>query len=301
MKEWRIHFGWAIATVLVAGVSARVASRREAPAPTPAAHAPSGRSAPPESFPPPPSKGDLPPEDAASPALRPASALGDLPVGDRIRTLIKTCENYTEFQEAMKAVTDRTVLLQLATEALAGKNQTSIYWFLNNLQMMKSRDVAEILESYLKKKMDSDDGAVAAGGLGQVGDPGSLGPLNDALLSKNAEVRFASARSLWQLGYGAPMEEMISALRSQFESSDGGIRREAIERIANLNPLAAVPLFAQALRDSNGDVRLAALQAFSLFDGPEYAPLVEPLMSDPNARVASLARELVEAMKSAGK
>ncbi|HEV3029937.1 MAG TPA: HEAT repeat domain-containing protein, partial [Planctomycetota bacterium] len=126
-------------------------------------------------------------------------------------------------------------------------------------------------------------------------------PLQDALHSKNEEVRFASTRSLWQLGFGAPMEEMLSTLRTQFESSDGGIRREAIQRMLDLNPLASVPLFARALQDSNGDVRLAALQAFSTFGGPEYLPLVAPLMNDPNSRVASLARELVEALKNDGK
>jgi len=215
--------------------------------------------------------------------------------------MIRSCENYNEFQEAMKAVTDREVLLRLAREALAGKNQTSIYWFLNTLQMMKGRDVAEILESYLKKNRDSEEGATAAAALGHVGDPGSLGALNDALHSKHEEVRFSSVRSLWQLGYGAPMEEVLSSLRRQFESGDGGIRREAIERMSDLNPLASVPHFARALQDSNGDVRLAALRAFWAFGGPEYSPLVEPLMNDPSAKVAKVARELVESLKNDGK
>jgi HEAT repeat protein len=301
MKNWRIHTGWAIATVLAAGVSARVAVRRDPTAPASSAPAPAARAAHLGSFPPAASKTDLPRDDGASPAPPPAPAFGDLPVEDRIRALIQTCENYNEFQEAMKAVTDREALLRLAREALAGKNPTSVNWFLNNLQMMKGREVAEILESYLKKNPDSDDGSAAARALGHVGDPGSLGPLNDALRSKNEEVRFASARSLWQLGFGAPMEEVLSTLRRQFESSDGGMRREAVERMLDLNPLASVPLFARALQDSNGDVRLAALQAFSTFGGPEYSPLVAPLTNDPNARVANLARELLEALKNDGK
>ncbi|HUR38044.1 MAG TPA: HEAT repeat domain-containing protein [Planctomycetota bacterium] len=199
----------------------------------------------------------------------------------------------------MKGPEDRDLKLAVLKGALFGDDVQSVYAAISVMRSMKGRDVAQILESYLTSHLSSEKGAssVAAEALGEIGDPGSLAPLTDALRSTDEDVRYSSAEALVKLGYAAPADEMMARLVRQFESPDGGLRRRAIERMSQLNATGAISVLTRGLKDSNGDVRLAAVQSFYNIGGRAYLPLLEPLVNDPNPEVAKEAQDLVEELK----
>ncbi len=191
--------------------------------------------------------------------------------------------------------------LTLAKEALLSRNIAAVSWGMNFLGEMKSRDATQILEEFLKAEPENEAASNIISWLGTIGDSESLGPLNEALHSKREEVRDASTLALLQLGYSKPAEHLMARMALQFESADGSVRREAVERMYGLNEVGAIPVLLRALKDSNGDVRLASLQTFYSMGKPEYLAYVEPLINDPNPRVAKQAKELVEELKGENK
>jgi hypothetical protein len=297
VKSWRIHFGWAIVTVLAVAVTARIAPRtnpeppkalpRSAVAALPK-EAPQGRDRP---------GSELLPEPpvAAPPAPSPADEKKAL--ADKIRRMLGTAQAMDEVQELMAGIEDREFKLTLLKEALAGKDQQAVYSALAVLRSMKSRDVAELIESYLAAHLSDETGFVAAYSLGELGDPGSIAALNDALRAENDEVRIYSAQALMKMGYRAPADQMLSELAQDYESADGAIRRKAVTRIGRLALEGGVPVLARALKDSNGDVRLQALVAFSMLGKQEYLPLLQPLTQDGNSEVSKTAQQVIENLK----
>jgi HEAT repeat protein len=163
---------------------------------------------------------------------------------------------------------------------------------------MKGRDVAEVLESYLKTHGDKDQAPNVASALGEVHDPGSMPVLIDALQSKNPQTRLWSAEALLGMGYSAPAEELIAAMARQYESPDGGIRKKAIDTVSQFDLAAVVPVLTLGLKDPSCDVRMAALVGFLNIKKPEYIPLLQPLLHDPVPEVAAQAEQLIEALKN---
>jgi len=296
MKDWRVHFLWAIVTVVAAGLSARVASQREAAIPPPqhetttASAATAAGTSRKESGP----AISVPATEDWTPVPIPDS---QQQIADQIRSILQKCENWDRFHDVFDRLTDRALKLILAKEALASEEVYKVNWGLNILVGMKCRDATRALAEFLKNHPDHEAAVNAATWLGALRDPESLGALNDALHSGREEVRDASTRSLLMLGYSKPAEQLMATLAQQFESDDGSVRREAVDRMSDLGQVGATPFLLRALRDSNGDVRMSAIQAFSSLDHPEYLPYLEPLVQDPNPRVARQAKALVEELK----
>jgi HEAT repeat protein len=298
MKSWRIHFAWAMVTGLAAVLSARIASRREALEAPAASRPPSVRAGQPAPTGSELQRVEVLPLSAAGPFSKSADPSPEPSLAGKIRALLKDFGKWEELQTLMNGLEDRKFKLGLLSEALAGPDMQAVNSAMILLSSMKGWDVAEILEAYLKSHLDNGQGANAASALGDIGDLGSLAVLQDALWSKNEEVRLFSAEALMRLGYPAPAEEMIAAMARQYESPDGSLRKKAIESISRLNAAGAVPVLARALKDSNGDVRRAALWGFSNLGKPEYLPLLEPLANDPHPEVAKDASDLIEALKN---
>jgi HEAT repeat protein len=211
--------------------------------------------------------------------------------------MFKTGASWNDFQETMKQLTDRSLKLMLAKEAFASGNMNAAYWFLSELGAMKGRDVAELVEAYLQAHLDGEEAAVASNTLAVIGDPASIAPLTEALRSKDENVQLAAAVALKQLGYRAPADQMIATFAKQLESPDGGMRRRAVERITDLDAVAGVPVFTRALKDTNGDVRNAALTGLlssGIIENPQF---VEPFLNDPYPEVARQARDIVDMFK----
>jgi hypothetical protein len=298
MKSWKLHFAWTLVTVLAAVVSARVASRKETePArPTPTAHA---RSAPvlvvetvnplpvPET-----------PEVVEAPTPAPVA-----PDEEGLRAQIRATEDFELIKKILQEIPQRALKLKMLREAACSQDVRSVYSALWVLQGMSGRDVAEVLEACLAAHLHQDRSYAAqvAGLLGKLGDALSYEPLTQALQSKNEDTRVNSAAALEKLGYPAAAQDLAISYTRQFESPDGSLRKKSVETLAHLNLEGSIAVFVRALKDSNGDVRLEALKAFSSLDKREYLPLLEPLMNDPHPEVAGEAKDLVEGLKSQGK
>jgi hypothetical protein len=296
MMSWRLHFGWGVVTVVAVAVTWRAASRPE-PAPVPrriSASVPLEPPSPPAA--PDPAASDTVPVSAVIAAQAPKAA-GPVSAVEKLRAMMKSDESWNDFQQIIKGVDDRSLKLMLAKEAFASGNSNAASWFLNELWMMKGRDAAELVEAYLQAHLDGDEGATASSVLGAIGDPASITALLEALRSKNEGVQLAAAGALKLLGYAAPSEQMIAAFARQLESPDGGMRRRAVEKIAELDAVAGVPVFTRALKDSNGDVRSAALSGLMSSGTVENPQLIEPLLHDPHPEVARQAREIVDQFK----
>ena len=294
MKSWQIHFAWAIVTAVACAITWRAASRQEPPsAPPPVAVRVEPRAA--AAAPSTGSPDVVPVSDVlAAQSTKPAAPASPV---DRMRGLIKSSQNWDEFREVTALLPDRATKLQLAKEALAGDNPYAISWAMMLLRELKGRESAELLEGVLKTHRQNDIRATAADALGDVRDPGSLGPLTDALESKSRNVKISSAGALKKMGYAAPSAALMETLVREFESTDGSIRRTTVEWMMELDAPAALPTLMRALKDVNGDVRMAAIDALQAVEGLNYLEILGPLVDDPNPDVARRARDFVEEFK----
>jgi len=302
MKSWRIHFCWAIVTGLVAAVSARMAAPPEAAAPARSA-GPALAPAPAE---PKPRDVEEPTaeagEDLATTAVpqdaSPANA--GVPMLERLRSLMKSQNPWDELQKLAADVSQREAFLAALKELLNDPDLQLQFYSLMMLRSLKTPESPRWVEAYLSTHLDKEDGSAAnaIGTLGEIGDPGSIPVLREALRSKIEDIRLAAAQALQQLGDDGPARDYVAAMLRQFESPDGSLRKKAIEVISRFQSETGVPIFVRGLGDSNGDVRLQALWALSNLGNRDYLPLLQPLLNDPNPDVAQQAAQAVEGLKS---
>jgi len=298
MKTWRIHFVWAIVTALAIVISTRITSRQAAVEVADRGRSPAGLVRNPSSADPEPRKMSAASTGKGDLGSSPPVPLREDSLADRMRAMMKNPDKWEELEKMVESVDQRPLYLPLLKEALFGKDLQSCYAAIHLLIQMKGRDSAEILESYLKANGDADQAPNVASALGSVRDPGSMPVLIDALQSKNPQVRLWSAAALLEMGYSAPAEELIAAMARQYESPDGGVRKKAIDTVSQFDLGAVVPILTRGLKDSNSDVRMAALTGFLNLRKPEYIPLLEPLLHDPIPEVAAQAVMFIEALKN---
>jgi HEAT repeat protein len=292
MKSWKLHFGWAIVTVLAAAVSARVASLKEAEPARPIPTAPE-RSAPvlvAET------RNPLPVPEPVEVVETPTSAPA-APDEESLRAQIRATEDFEQLRKILQEIPQRKLKLKMLREAACSREVRCIWAAFMVLERMSGRDVAEILEASLAAQLHWTYSAQAAILLGKLGDALSYEPLTQALQSKNEDTRVQSADALRKLGYPMAAQELAIAYTRQFESADGSLRKKSVETLTHLNLEGSIAVFVRALKDSNGDVRLEAINAFSSLDKKEYLPLLEPLVNDPHPEVAGAAKDLVEGLK----
>jgi len=300
VKSWKLHAGWAFVTVLAVAVTARIC-RPLSPEPPPVLLRSVAGPVPVETPPPPvrPAAEILPEPPVEAPAPN-GSKTTNQALADKIRAMLKT-NDFDELRDLMAGIDDRAFKLALLKEALEGQDEQAVYTALFVLRSMKGRDAAGMIEAHLAAHLsDRTDRTawVAAYSLGELGDAGSIAPLQEALRLGSEEVRVYSAKALMMMGLREPADQMLAGFAREYESADGSLRRKAIERIMKLSPEGAVPILTRALKDSNGDVRQMALHAFNSIGKPEYLPLLQPLTEDPNPDVARRAQETIEVLKS---
>ena len=298
MKSWKIHFGWAILTVLAVCVSVRVAATRQEPlspkhvptAPQTVASLPSIPEA----------TATLLPDAAAAEPQRPVGPSAGGSAAQRIRALFQERNYWQDLTEALAAVKDPAEKLQLLKEMLQNHRGNTRYVAINILSQMKGRDAAELLEGALAEVPAEQTflKPQIVDALGNVGDPGSVQVLYECLRNASDELKLSCAAALLKLGQTAPAGDLMTTLVRLYESPDGSLRKKAIESIAKLQPEGSLPILTRALRDSNGDVRLEALYAVSSMERPELLPLIETLVNDPNPEVAKEAKDYVESQKA---
>jgi hypothetical protein len=296
MKAWRIHFGWAIVTMLAVAVSLRVSSNTSpTPSPAPASSrpemAPMAQTV--EAVP-------IPVVAALAPPSAPAAA-EPVPEEDRIRALIQSERYVGPTASILKGVSNRALQLKLLREMACGEDMRCTFAALQVLRHMKGREVAEILEACVVLDRDARPAAFAARILAEVGDALSYGPLIRSLESTDEETRVSGAEALRKLGFPQAAQDMTASYTRQFESPDGSLRKRAVENLVSLALESSIAVFTRALKDSNGEVRLKALDAFSMLRRKEFLPLLEPLLQDPNREVARKAQDVAEALREVEK
>src|SRR5437016_7154337 len=120
MNSWRIHFGWAIVTVLTAIVAVRVAARKEPEQvrqPVPARSTPVVEATKPPGLP-------APVDLAAAPASTPATPVVD---EDRIRALLLSQTDFEKLKKIFDEIPDRALKLKLLREAACSKDVRNVY------------------------------------------------------------------------------------------------------------------------------------------------------------------------------
>ncbi|MBV8880264.1 MAG: HEAT repeat domain-containing protein [Planctomycetaceae bacterium] len=300
MKDWRIHFGWTIVTILASVVSARLAAPPE-PAPPPRVArpaplvSPGAAEASADERP----KPETPGPAAAVPDDPPAKAVAEEPLPARLRAVLKSQNAWQDLQTLAADLAHRDATLDALKDLLNDPDFQVKFNAITALRLMKGREAARILEAFLLRHLDSENGEAssAAAALGEMGDLSSMPALNEALRAKNEETRLSAAQALSQLGFGGPAGDIVAAMTRQFESPDGAMRRKAIEQISRLDPQGSAPLLLRALRDSNGDVRLQAVWTVQGLGRPEYLPFIQALQNDPNPEVAQAAKEAEQTLK----
>lgn len=302
MKTWRIHFAWAIVTGLAAAVSARMAAPPEAgapprsagpaPAPNPAEPRPPGVEAPAAE-----AGDDVAPTSLPQDA---SPAKAGAPMSERLRALMKSQNPWEELQKIAADIAQREAFLAALRDLLNDPDLQIQYYSLMMLRTLKAPESTRWVEAYLSTHLDKEDGSAlnAIGTLGEIGDPGSIPVLREALQSKIEDNRLAAAQALQQLGDGGPARDYVAAMLRLFESPDGSLRKKAIEVISRFQSETGVSIFVRGLGDSNGDVRMQALWALANLGNRDYLPLLQPLLSDPNPDVAQQAAQAVEGLKS---
>lgn len=303
MKTWRIHFTWAIVTGLVAAISARMAAPPEAGAPPRSAGpvlAPAPAEPPSPAVEPPTAEG--PGDDPAPAAARQdaSPAKVEAPMLERLRAWMKSPNPWENLQKLAADRSQREAFLAALKDLLNDPDIQIQFYSLMMLRTMKAPESTRWIEAYLSLHMDKEDGSAAnaIGTLGDIGDPGSIPVLREALRSKIEDVRLAGAQALQQLGDDGPARDLVTEMLRQFESADGSLRKKAVELIARFQPETGLPVFVRGLRDTNGDVRMQAVWALSNLGNRDYLPLLQPLLSDPNPDVAQQAAQAVEVLKS---
>ena len=132
------------------------------------------------------------------------------------------------------------ILATAATDNKASRRQNVIV----AASTIRSSKAVSLVESLLRDK-DSDVRAVAAAALAEMNSRRSILALRRALSDTSAVVRFAAAKSLWQLGDYSGREILTGVLQGESSPSDGVIKsnlRDANKKLHNPRELALAGL-----------------------------------------------------------
>jgi HEAT repeat protein len=171
-----------------------------------------------------------------------------------------------------------------AVEPLIGVVRESGWGFIGStaaeaLSRMGSEGAEQLLGLLADPSTDVRLTAVRA--LGGLGDPQAVEPLHRALSDADRDVRQAAAVALGKLG-GAAVGALIDALQ------DKAVAAHAIQALAAIGDVRALPPLIAALRDESYGVRVAAVDAIGSFGGMALDPLIDALrVPNRNARRAA--------------
>ena len=129
---------------------------------------------------------------------------------------------------------------------------------------------------------------LAAGALGDLGDPAALDALLAALAGPDEEgVRWRAAEGLARLG-----EPAVAGLAALAEDSDPDVRWKAIVALGEIGDPRAAPALRDRLADPDRFVRGRAVSALARC-GVSCLPLVLDALADPDPRIRQGAAEVL--------
>lgn len=167
--------------------------------------------------------------------------------------------------------------------------------------------------------------AIAAQGLGYLGQESSAPLLARALHDKNEEVRWWAAQALVTvpaqaavpdlcaaarsdpsdrvrraavsaLGWVEASPEVLAALEVATRDRSAEVRRMAAMQLGRLAQPESLDALARLIDDDDEDVRWAAVQAIGELRNPDAAPVLVSVLRDPNPMVANAAERALQKM-----
>jgi HEAT repeat protein len=221
------------------------------------------------------------------------------PTVEEIRKMIESGDGWRAYQ-AIQRMVKSPIRDELTKELVRSKDAQIRRAALQLVQeALGNEAAAPIFQEVLRSDPSAEVREAAARCLGANQTAETIAALLEAFQKDEPRVQLMCAGALSNFGQPGPAAQLVPRYAAMLDSSDGALRREAVESLAQLRSPQTLPLLARALRDTNGDVRLEAVNSLNDYlDQPQVVALVEPLVDDPIAAVRDAAKDLIESAKS---
>jgi HEAT repeat protein len=312
MKTWRIHLVWALVTVVSSAawsqraVRAREVEFLEREKVLQVRIVEAKKAAPPVAANP------LPvlPAPTALPAAIPEPAAPheyeyeviseDRPTVEALRMLMKEGKDVWRAYQVIQRMVKSPLKTQLLRELFESKEpqvRRAVLYMLH--ESLGAEAAGPLLQECLRTDPASEVREVAAQQLGYQEAPGNIEALLQAFQKDELKVQVACASALVERGQSGPAAQLVPRFAALLDSPDGALRRQAVASLGQLRCPQAMPYLTRALRDTNGDVRLEAVNSLWNTQDPAIATLVEPLVNDPIEEVRDTVKSFLQDVKAA--
>lgn len=154
------------------------------------------------------------------------------------------------------------------------------------VRLKERRDMVGLVR--LLERGDPSTRHLAAGALGDLGDPAALAALLGALAGPDEEgVRWRAAEGLGRIG-----EPAVAGLAELAENSDPDVRWKAIVALGDIGDPRVAPILRNRLADPDRFVRGRSVSALARLGAP-CLPLMLEALTDPAPRVRQGAAEVL--------
>jgi len=302
MRNWTLHAGWALATVLVAAAWGRWCTPPSEPGIRRRAIA--TESLPPVLNPPEPQTQTYSPATSSTAKASPADSdvlpgyTFELLTVDEIRRLIHTDVAKDQWRaiRAVDKLVDQRLKKELLLAFLPCKDEDLRYGILMKLAALIGQECLPLMQKALVSDPSAWIRRNAATQLGTLGGEGTIEALLQAAHDDDLYVQVNVAAALNRLGQPGAVSDLLPRLTKDLDHPDDAVRREAVENLAALKSAQVIPFLIRALKDANGDVRQQANVGLARLEVPEVVPAMEALKKDP--AMAEAAREILEYFQS---
>jgi len=232
---------------------------------------------------------------------RGSGAAGSSLTVDQIRALLKS-SNREDVAKALKEIdlmTDRPQKLALLRLMVESGDQGQRSRAVSMLKKMGGPEAVALILSVLSQEGSSSARMQAAVALGELGDPSAIPALQDAWRTGDVQVRSGVAVGLDKFGQREPAQAMVRTLAGMLESSDGGIREDAVDILTHVPMPGSLPLLVSALGDpTNNHLREDAADAMGAQRLVDALPFLEKALQDPAQNVREAAQRAIARIKS---
>ena len=114
----------------------------------------------------------------------------------------------------------------------------------------------------------------------------------------NPDLRRVIAQVMSQRGNDALLNDQIAGAQATLKSANPKDRLDALNQLGKIHSVHAVDAIAPFLQDSDSTVRVAALFALRDSGNQRHVNLVEPMTSDPDPSVSTLAGNVVSTLRN---
>lgn len=114
----------------------------------------------------------------------------------------------------------------------------------------------------------------------------------------NPDLKRVIAQVLSQRGNDSLLNDQVAEAQATLKSANPKVRLDALNQLGKIHSVRAVDAIAPFLQDSDSTVRVAALFALRDSGNQRHVNLVEPMTSDPDPSVSTLAANVVSTLRN---